>query len=439
MLTMTSVACLIDRKTLGVYGCMKKVVLCFLVFVLLMSGCANTNSYREATFEKLSASGPVELTPADYVAEVEVMIEAIDKLYAHRNIKGVTAQGLRDAFLPRVQRAKNMSELNPILLEMFASLQNGHSNVFTQMNEFGVHMGCALIDNQLVVTRVGYSPLIDHGVAPGWVLKSVEGRPALEWIEDKSRFISASTQHNRTRGAVDRAFLRYEFEPEMRNYELVSPLGEIKSLAIPLNIHKNDLRSALARAPIETLQLGNIGYIAINTMADGIVARFDQALSIMLDKSGLVIDLRNNGGGNSVNGDEMVRRLIQSKTAIWGGRTIHPYNKLNYAGDIVVLVSSSTFSAAESFAFSLYDSGRVVVIGEPTAGDSGGGPKLFTTPKGIFFRFPTRGVDRSASGLAMEGVGLQPHIFLKQTLDDILSRIDGVLDFSIEYLKNSTS
>lgn len=96
-------------------------------------------------------------------------------------------------------------------------------------------------------------------------------------------------------------------------------------------------------------------------------------------------------------------------------------------------------SAAESFAFDLFDSGRVTVIGEPTFGCSGGGPRLFATRGGILFRLPTRGLDMSASGLPMIGVGLQPHIHIAPTLQDIASGVDAALLAAIEHLRTNAT
>jgi len=172
-------------------------------------------------------------------------------------------------------------------------------------------------------------------------------------------------------------------------------------------------------------------------MVDGIVTEFDQALQDMLDKDGIILDLRENGGGNSANGDQILRRLIQEETNIWQGRTTKPYEKLNYNGQIVALVGPRTFSAAESFSFDLHDSGRVTTMGEPTRGDSGGGPVSFRTDRGILFRIPIRGMDCSASGLPMEGVGLEPHINVSQTYADFLDGRDTLLEEAVVTIKKT--
>lgn len=127
-----------------------------LVLVLLLSSCA-ARPYREVswtTLSALSSAAPVVLSPLEFVPEVEAIITAIDEQFALRSLKGITAAGLREQFLPRVREANDMNELNPILLEMFASLQNGHSNVFTRMPVFGVPIRASMVEGYLVVTQI---------------------------------------------------------------------------------------------------------------------------------------------------------------------------------------------------------------------------------------------------------------------------------------------
>ncbi len=407
--------------------------LAIIILLALLSACS-VSPYRVACWTELSSAAPVVLSPEYFVQEVEAMITAIDKHYAHRTLKGITATGLRDLFLPRVREAKDMDELNPILLEMFAYLRNGHANVFTMAMEFGVPIWGTWAEGHLVITRVEEPSLKEAGLARGWVVQQVNGVPALDWLMERSRYVSASTPQASLSGSVDRAFLRYEFEPEIRTYTFVAPSGSVLKKEVLLTTPSQNMRGVI-RHPIERRAFGDIGYIAINTMTDGIVARFDRALGDMLNKTALIVDLRFNRGGSSVSGDQMMKRLVQVPTRIWGGRVAHPHPALNYAGNVVVLVGPHTFSAAESFAFDLFDSGRVTVIGMPTAGCSGGGPMLFRTRKGIFFRLPVRGRDISASGLPMEGVGLQPHIHVEPTLLDIVNGEDPVLEEALQYLK----
>lgn len=107
-----------------------------------------------------------------------------------------------------------------------------------------------------------------------------------------------------------------------------------------------------------------------------------------------------------------------------------------YHGKVLLLISPITFSAAESFAIDMKESGNVILIGEPTAGDTGNHPKTFKTSNGICFRIPTASPSVSPNGFPLEGVGVIPDYYVSQTVYDYFNDKDTQLDFAIDFLKN---
>lgn len=409
-----------------------KLTIVLSLLCLAFGGCGvgrdiGVTGVRLASSNQPGPSVP-NLTKEQYPAELEKILQTIDRYYAHKDSKSIDIAQLREQFLPRLQRALDLNELNLILAELFALLHNGHANVYNWIAEHGVPAACGLVDGRPTITDMRNVPeLSEAGVSLGWVIEQIDQQPAVDWLQAQFPLLSASTEQSLWQESAQRVFLRYDGQPEVRRYLLRGPAGQSVEVSIPLTLPVSVVWRALGRPGVTTRDLGEFGYIAINTMTNGVVEQFDQALLPMLSKSGLILDLRANGGGNSLNGNRIVQRLIQQDTQGWS-EVIKPYHKLNYAGPLAVLVGPYTFSAAESFAFDLVDSGRATTIGEPTAGDSGGGPARFITDGGIQFRFPTRGVDYSASGLPMEGVGLQPQLHVRQSHDDLLVGRDTVLE-----------
>jgi carboxyl-terminal processing protease len=408
-------------------------VISLTLFALIITGYLYMNRFsREGVRQvtKYPNRISINLKPKEYGQEVNNIINAIDKWYAHKDKKNIDIDLLRSTYVIKAESAESFSEFNVVLLKLFAELKNGHSNVFTGVPLFGVPILTTLIEGKVVITYLGDQKQIDKKVEVGWIIEEIDNKPAGEWMKERFSMISGSTPQALEQESLRLMFLRYKYEPKTRQYLLTSPQGDQLHLELSLSTPINQLGS-YQFLPIESKNLGDYGYIAINTMTDGIVEAFDEALEEMLDKKGIILDLRKNGGGNSLNGDQMVRRFIQEETDSWHGHSIEPYDRINYSGKVIVLVGPQTFSAAESFAFDLSDSGRVITMGEPTGGDSGGGPVLFKTDGGIYFRFPTRGVDVSASGLPMEGTGLEPDIYKNQTYDDLLKGIDTLLESAI--------
>ncbi len=95
------------------------------------------------------------------------------------------------------------------------------------------------------------------------------------------------------------------------------------------------------------------------------------------------------------------------------------------------MISPYTFSAAESFALDIKESGNAILIGSATAGDTGNSPKTFHTTNGIYFRLPTRQPSKSPKGFPMEGIGISPDYKVEQTVSDFMNSHDTVLDFTI--------
>lgn len=106
----------------------------------------------------------------------------------------------------------------------------------------------------------------------------------------------------------------------------------------------------------------------------------------------------------------------------------------SYKGKIVLLTGPITFSAAESFVIDMKENGNTVLIGEPTAGDTGNKPRTFKTSNGICFRIPTASPSVSPKGFPLEGIGIKPNYFVSQTVSDFINNKDTQLEFAKQYL-----
>lgn len=384
-----------------------------------------------------------KLTPDDFPREMENLIRAIDQWYALKERKGIDTNALKEEFLPRTKKIERVQDFFEIGLELFSRLQNGHSQMLAP--SFGLPIQATLIEGRPIITAVREDHL-PEGVLEdidleGMIIEKIDSIPAKEWLEGRRHYISSSNADWYIHGAVEEIFLRYVFEEDIRTYKLRDRRGEIKEIQLNLDLPRNHVRVALEPPEVEFNAYEGTGYIAINSLADGVVEQFDAALEELQSKGRLVLDLRKCIGGDSRIADEIFRRLIQSETNVWTGvkngeRVASPFQDLNYSGELTFLIGPHTFSAGEGLAFDLYDAGRGLFVGSSTRGCSGGGPRLFLTDGGFMFRFPTRGVDYSASGLEMEGEGLSPDIEVEQTLEEYLAGIDTVLQYALQEIKS---
>lgn len=197
----------------------------------------------------------------------------------------------------------------------------------------------------------------------------------------------------------------------------------------------------------------NIGYMHYSTFEGGLGSgNVDYIMSYFKSASGLIIDVRDNGGGNLTNVDELVNRFIDKR--ILAGYIIHktgpghndfdePYayyidpigaGHLTWGNrPVVVLANRSTFSAANNFVSIMKLIPGVAVIGATTGGGSGM-PFSSELPNGWGIRFSACPI-LDANGTCTE-FGVEPTegcaIDMKDT--DYLNHHDTILDFAVDYI-----
>jgi carboxyl-terminal processing protease len=125
-----------------------------------------------------------------------------------------------------------------------------------------------------------------------------------------------------------------------------------------------------------------IAHIEVNIFGDKTTEEFNKAVQEALDgkASGIVLDLRNNGGGWVVAAQEMLGHfLADDSVAFWEShksdhsddraqRVISTNPKVPASMPVVVLVNGGTASASELVSGALQDNGRAKLVGEQTFG-----------------------------------------------------------------------
>lgn len=143
---------------------------------------------------------------------------------------------------------------------------------------------------------------------------------------------------------------------------------------------------------IQTRTLGGVGYIAISSFQDPeTVRQFDTALDRLMDTRALIIDVRNNGGGDTAVAVPIMGRLVVERAQYaWMARReggglgprwpefIEPRGA-TYQAPVVVLVDRFSVSMAEGFAMGLSGIGRAQTVGTVMAGLGAGIARVHLT------------------------------------------------------------
>jgi|SRR5579872_2651418 len=122
---------------------------------------------------------------------------------------------------------------------------------------------------------------------------------------------------------------------------------------------------------------GGLGYIRIRGFADdATVAAFDAALAKLANPRGLVLDVRDNGGGDTAVARPIMGRFIAERrpyalmrrragaalSAPWT-EYVEPRGPSTFRGPVVVLADHWSASMAEGFAMGMRDIGRARIVG----------------------------------------------------------------------------
>lgn len=126
---------------------------------------------------------------------------------------------------------------------------------------------------------------------------------------------------------------------------------------------------------------GNVGYLRLSSFYPWDLARpkLSAAFALLGDVDALVLDLRQNGGGDAATAGQVVRALVGIE--VWGVQDIErrsggtheplpdPELPLTLAGrPLAILIDRRSASASEFVAYSLQAAGRATVVGDRSAG-----------------------------------------------------------------------
>ena len=196
----------------------------------------------------------------------------------------------------------------------------------------------------------------------------------------------------------------------------------------------------------------SIGYIYIDRFRapEASADAIDDALRHLKEATGLVVDVRHNGGGDDRAGQAIASRFVaeprlymtvamrkigQAPPAFaapveWW---LRPAGPRQHTGPVVLLINSRSISAAENFALAMRAVPHALLIGETTAGvmaDAATQPLPNEWEVGV----PVNQF-RDANGISWEGVGITPDLWVKNTRADVEAEQDRMLETAVDFLR----
>ena len=184
----------------------------------------------------------------------------------------------------------------------------------------------------------------------------------------------------------------------------------------------------------------NIAYVSINIFGDTTTAELKSTLTTLLANKpvGLILDLRNNGGGLLQSGIEVASQFLAQGTVVIeeqanGTRTSNAVIPGGLASTIpmVVLVNAGTASASEIVSGAIQDTHRGLLVGVKTYGKGSVQDWIDLANNQGAVRITVEHW-LTPNGRQINGVGLTPDILVEITQADITAGKDPQLDRAIQ-------
>jgi len=169
---------------------------------------------------------------------------------------------------------------------------------------------------------------------------------------------------------------------------------------------------------------GNIGYLSLSSFYPLEISgpSIRAAMELLRHTQGLVLDLRNNGGGDETSANAIIASFLsegsKSPLVIESRTTKTPlaipvkleWPRYDPQKKLVILINDRTFSAPESIAFSLQEIGRAIIVGSNSAGGAHMTDEATKISDGYQAGIPNKRPLGLLSGKNWEGTGVTPNI-----------------------------
>ena len=407
----------------------------------------------------LAAAGDAKVVDITATSEIDLAKRNIEKLeevsrimgmkfYKDPKDKGLDWPALTARHRELASRARTADEFDFVANMFIGHLDGSHLGVRSPDANGGA-AGARRAQGRLGVTTVAAeggravtavlpeSPasLVNPRIEVGDVITAVDFEPVDAAKPLESMLAGKSGQEvfvSFTRRAKDAA-------PDAKPLELgvlVVPM----SSATERTLRYNAETMANARK-VDELSKGRLGYIHIAAMDQASLDRFERDLYAAANgKDGLVVDVRNNGGGSTA--DRLLASIDVRTHAYTVPREGDPTRKNSYPQDrlyiqrytmpMAMLCNEKSFSNAEITAHAFKTLGRGPLVGQQTAGGviSTGSDSLVD---GTTVRTPFRGW-YLADGTDMEEHGAMPDFVVVQTPEDESRNFDAQLAKAVEEL-----
>lgn len=383
--------------------------------------------------------GPVSVVrfTANYVFDRRALYrQAFDEFYRRfgtqfydAKMHGVDWKRLRARYEPRLEGVGTSQEFAELLSMMVGEVNSSHSEVNASMRPgfqtatLGLEYAPEYAGPGLKVSSVlakGPADKPASRIMPGEYILSVDGNDIPRLSEEYHALLTDKS------GKTVEVLVNSRPTKEGARTVKLKAISSTEWINLDYEawVKKN-------RERVEKLSDGRLGYLHIRGMDQPSLRKFEREFyTDTLDKAGLVLDIRSNGGGNTHDALlNILSRKMYGFTQPRDGLRVSQPNKA-FAKPIVLLIDEHSASDAEIFPSGFRALGLGKVVGVTTPGYVIGTYEGRLVD-GTSYRLPTWAF-YTEDGKNMENLGIVPDIVVENTPEDTAAGKDRQLDVAVQ-------
>ena len=425
----------------------------------------------------------VDYSDQSYSDAFNSLVDLLTKEYAFTEYKEIDWEAKRTEFLPLFEAAATDEDARAYqraLRDFGWSIPDGHvsgafvSEDFQQAIAGGLGIAIRETDEgSVIVNFVGEgSPAETAGITLGTEIVAIDGVPIGDAIGNAVAFSAPFSTEHFKRLQQMRYAVRFPIETEVELTWIDAEGEEVTETMTVIGEYDSFSFSSFARGttgfeiPVEYKLLeadeygdNDYGYAKIDSFSDNSVLTIQlwERLIRTLKQyavGGLIIDMRQNGGGSGFLADQMAAYFFQEPHVLGNSgfydedrgefyfdpegqdRYYLPAEDLRYDGEVAIIVGPFCLSACEFFSYDMTIDDRATVVGHYPTGGLGGSIKSIKMPDEEYFTYTIgRAVDADGE-IHIEGKGVPPSVQVTITEENLLADEDEdvLLDAAIAHL-----
>lgn len=379
-----------------------------------------------------------ELSAKDRINVFEKVWDLVNERYYDPKLNGVNWAGVKVKYQPLIEKTISDEDFYSVLKQMTGEMNDAHTRFLTPREavEFkkreGTSVGILLtnIEGKTIVERVLPDSEAERAkIKAGMSVRTIDGKTVKEKLAEAEKNIVNSSSDRATEILIYRRLLSGEPETSVK-IGLTDEKGKDFEVTLTRKVVSQESKVIAGKLA------SNIGYISVSSFRAPVSEKFKQALIELKDTSGLIVDLRYNGGGNISEVLRMAGFLLDDEYP-FGKYVRRDGDKKQslrnfsagikdgqiYSAPVVVLVSKYSASGSELFSSGLQEAARANVIGSQTCGCLLGISRFYKMKGGGELHISDIGF-LSAKGKIYEKIGVTPDKIVGLQLSDLRNNID---------------